>query len=348
MAHAAIIDTQRLTLHRLVAHDPTVSFAADIARGLAGTPKELSPKYFYDALGSLLFDAICLVPEYYLTRAENEILARFANEIVASVGSDGKLFSLLEAGSGNATKTRRIIEAILARQSSLQYTPIDISASALEQSAHVLLDFYPSLRVDAYASDYETALSHLNSARGNSKPNTRTFALFLGSNIGNFAPSEAEKFLRALRGALRAGNALLLGTDLKKDPKILQAAYNDALGVTAAFNLNLLTRINRELNADFNPRAFRHIALYNERTGAIESYLESLSAQTINIRALDMQVNFAAGERMHTENSHKYNLEDISQLASRTGFVRARTWLDHCEQFSSNLLIATEQSADHA
>lgn len=341
MAHAATIDTQRLTIHRLVAQDPTFSFAADIERGLDSAPKKLSPKYFYDALGSLLFEAICLTPEYYLTRAENEILARFANEIIATIGGDGKSLALLEAGSGNATKTRCIIEAILARQTSLHYTPIDISASALEQSAHVLLDFYPSLSVNAYASEYETALSHLHMTKENNKANTRTLALFLGSNIGNFASSEAENFLRALRGVLRAGDALLLGADLKKNAKILQAAYDDSLGITAAFNLNLLTRINRELDGDFNPRAFRHVAIYNAQTGAVESYLESLSAQIVNLRALDLRVQFAAGERMHTENSHKYDLEDISQLATRTGFIRARTWLDRAEQFSSNLLIAT-------
>ncbi|HVF49087.1 MAG TPA: L-histidine N(alpha)-methyltransferase [Pyrinomonadaceae bacterium] len=312
-------------------------FAQDVRAGLLAAPKRLFPKYFYDELGSLLFDAICLLPEYYLTRAENEILNQRADEIVAAAG-DAPL-TLLELGSGSAVKTRSIIEALLKRQDELLYVPIDISASALEASARALLQSYPALTIEAYASDYESALARVR--RETIDENRRVLALFLGSNIGNFAPAEAHDFLRALRReALHAGDALLVGADLKKEKHVLEAAYDDPVGVTAAFNLNLLARLNRELDADFNPRAFRHVAFYNEAQGRVEIYLESTRAQQVSLRKLDLQVGFAAGERIHTENSHKYDIPELSALAAATGFRLAHTWLDRERRFSSNLLIA--------
>jgi L-histidine Nalpha-methyltransferase len=335
----------RLRLHQLTSIDARAAFAADVARGLCAQPKQLFPKYFYDALGSLLFDAICLLPEYYLTRAEDEILARHADEIIAATEPDE--LALLELGSGSATKTRRLIEAVLRRQAQLVYRPIDIAASALQTSARVLLQSYPQLRVEAYASDYDTALAHLRRADATNEPiqtddnePAHTLALFLGSNIGNFNPVEAESFLRRLRAVLRLGEALLLGADLKKDPARLVAAYDDALGVTAAFNLNLLARLNREFDANFNLRAFRHVASYNEPHGRIELYLESRCAQTVELPALALTLKFAAGERIHTENSYKYDLAMLDELAARTGFARTQTWTDRAGQFSSNLLVA--------
>ena len=307
-------------------------FAADVRAGLSSAPKHLFPKYFYDELGSKLFEAICLLPEYYLTRAENEILARHADEIVRSVAGHK---TLLEMGSGSASKTRLIIEAVLRGQGGLRYVPVDISASALETSSRVLLQAYPTLSVTAYAGDYFDGLAALRKEeRG------RTLALFLGSNIGNFDPAEARNFLRALRGVLRPGDALLLGADLKKGRDVLEAAYDDALGLTAAFNLNLLARINAELGADFDPRAFRHKAAYNESAGRVELYLVSTREQSVALRALNTVVRFAEGERVHTENSYKYDLEDLSSLAADAGFERTRTWLDRREQFSSNLFMA--------
>jgi dimethylhistidine N-methyltransferase len=334
----------RLRLHQLATIDARAAFATDVARGLQAQPKKLFPKYFYDELGSLLFDAICLLPEYYLTRAEDEILTRHAAEIVAAAGHAE--LTLLEFGSGSATKTRRIIEALLHRQTQLRYRPIDISAAALETSARVLLQSYPALSVEAYASDYDTALAHLASAANednDAATRTHTLALFLGSNVGNFDRAEAVEFLRRLRGVLRAGDALLLGADLKKDPARLVAAYDDALGVTAAFNLNLLARLNREFKADFDLRAFRHVARYDEEHGRIELYLESRCAQVVRLRALDRAVEFAAGELLHTENSYKYDLAELDELASRTGFARTQTWLDKGEQFSSNLFVAAAE-----
>jgi dimethylhistidine N-methyltransferase len=314
------------------------SFAEDVRAGLSASIKHLFPKYFYDELGSQLFEAICLLPEYYLTRAENEIFARYSDEIVSEVSTEK--VSLVEMGSGSASKTRLIIEALLKRQSELLYIPVDISQTALETSSRVLLQSYPNLRIEAYASDYYEgirALGEQEQQRG------RCLALFLGSNIGNFDPEEARTFLRAMRRVLKVGDALLIGVDLRKRADVLEAAYDDALGVTAAFNLNLLLRINREFEGNFNLRDFRHQAIYNEELGRVEVYIVSLRAQTVTLRRLEMEIRFAEGERIHTESSYKYDLAGLSQLANETGYTRARTWLDEREQFSSNLFVAIEE-----
>jgi dimethylhistidine N-methyltransferase len=238
-------------------------------------------------------------------------------------------------GSGSASKTRLIIEALLRRQPELLFMPVDISASALESSSRILLQSYPHLKIEAYAADYFAGLSELGKKR-----RTRTLALFLGSNISNFDLDEALRFLRAMRDVLDRGDALLLGADLKKDPAVLEAAYNDALGVTSAFNLNVLARINRELKGTFDLRAFRHRAFYNAAMGRIEIYIESLFHQRVRIEKLDLEVEFAAGELIHTENSYKYDINGIRELAAQTGFELSRTWLDSQERFSSNLLLA--------
>ena len=323
---------EKLIVHNLVKRDPLAGLAEDVRRGLSSKPKRFLPKYFYDQLGSQLFEAICLLPEYYLTRAENEILEQYADEIVSSL--DGNT-TLLEMGSGSASKTRLIIEALLRRQSELLFIPVDISASALDSSSRILLQSYPQIRVEAYAADYFAGLAELRKTH-----RARTLALFLGSNVSNFDPEEALRFLRALRQVLREGDALLLGADLKKDKRVLEAAYNDALGVTAAFNLNVLARINRELGGNFDLRAFHHLAFYNEAVGRVEIYIESLRAQTVAIRQLEIEVQFSEGEQIHTENSYKYDLSDIAKLAAETGFTSAHNWLDRKQQFSSNLLLA--------
>lgn len=319
-------------MHKLITRDPHAGLAEDVRRGLVSQPKRFLPKYFYDELGSQLFEAICLLPEYYLTRAENEILTRFADEIVGTV--NGHL-TLLEMGSGSASKTRLLIEAILRKQRQLCFIPVDISASALDSSSRILLQSYPQLQIEAYAADYFAGLREL--ARTKRGP---TLALFLGSNISNFDKDDAARFLRAMRDVLSTGDALLLGTDLKKDKALLEAAYNDALGVTAAFNLNVLTRINRELGGNFDLRWFRHHAFYNENEGRIEIYIQSMRDQTVAIPELDLTVQFEEGELIHTENSYKYDFADVAALASNAGFTCARTWLDSQERFSSNLLLA--------
>jgi dimethylhistidine N-methyltransferase len=323
---------QRLAIHNLVKRDPLAGLADDVRKGLTAQPKRFLPKYFYDELGSQLFEAICLLPEYYLTRAENEILKHYSDEIASSV--EGKK-TLVEMGSGSASKTRLVIEALLREQNELVFMPVDISATALESSSRILLQSYPRLRIEAYAADYFAGLAELGK-----KKRGRTLALFLGSNISNFDPGEAIRFLKAMRSVLEKGDALLLGADLKKDRRILEAAYNDALGVTSAFNLNVLARINRELGGNFELRAFKHHAFYNEALGRIEIYIESLLNQRIRVAKLDLEVEFSVGELIHTENSYKYDQEGIEELASTCGFRRTRTWLDSQERFSSNLLMA--------
>ncbi|HEY0724119.1 MAG TPA: L-histidine N(alpha)-methyltransferase [Pyrinomonadaceae bacterium] len=332
VARSEPIRETRLYIHNLVKRDPLTGLAEDVRKGLSAQPKRFLPKYFYDELGSQLFEAICLLPEYYLTRAENEILQKYSDQIVAAVEGNK---TLVEMGSGSASKTRLIIEALLRRQQDLLFMPVDISATALESSSRILLQSYPRLAIEAYAADYFAGLAELGK-----KPRARTLALFLGSNISNFDLDEALRFLRALRSVLNRGDALLLGADLKKDPAILEAAYNDALGVTSAFNLNVLARINRELNGSFDLHNFRHRAFFNESAGRIEIYIESLIDQRVRIDKLDLDVDFVAGELIHTENSYKYDINGIRALAAQTGFELSRTWLDSQERFSSNLLLA--------
>lgn len=330
--HPAPAPDRKLVIHNLVKRDPLAGLADDVRNGLTAHPKRFLPKYFYDELGSQLFEAICLLPEYYLTRAENEILTNYADEIAASLEGHK---TLLEMGSGSASKTRLVIEALLREQTELLFIPLDISATALESSSRILLQSYPRLRIEAYAADYFAGLAELAK-----KQRGRTLALFLGSNISNFDKDEAIRFLKAMRNVLKNGDALLLGADLKKDRALLEAAYNDALGVTSAFNLNVLARINRELGGTFDLHAFKHRAFYNQSLGRIEIYIESRKEQVVRIEKLNLEVSFAEGELIHTENSYKYDLGDIANLASTTGFQCIKSWLDSQERFSSNLLLA--------
>lgn len=325
---------QRLQIHELSNRAKMRTLAEDARDGLTATPKTLPPKYFYDAVGSSLFDVITLLPEYYATRAETEILQAFAAEIVAAVKSETDL-SLLEFGSGSAIKTRILIEAILAKQAKLKFIPSDISPSVLEDSSRVLLQLFAGLTVEAYAADYFTALAAVKLSGEN-----RVLALFLGSNIGNFTPPEAREFLTALRQILKKDDCLLLGADLKKDRATLENAYDDPTLVTAAFNLNLLARLNRELDADFNLRQFQHQAVYNEQLGRVEMHLQSLTAQTVTLRKIDLVIEFAENETIHTENSHKFAIADLAQLASENGFRLEKSWFDQRQMFSSNLFVA--------
>jgi dimethylhistidine N-methyltransferase len=291
-------------------------------------------------LGSQLFEAICRLPEYYLTRAESEILHDNADEITGSIKGPVRL---LELGSGSAEKTRLLIEALLARQAELHYLPIDISEASLERSSRELLQLYPRLRITAFAADYFTALRALASERFVEREGARTLALFLGSNIGNFDAEESRQFLREVRRVLRSGDGLLIGADLKKSADVLVPAYDDALKVTAAFNLNLLVRINRELGGDFQVSKFEHRAVYNQELGRIEVYIVSREAQRARINAIDTEIRFERGETIHTENSYKFDLEQLAALARDTGFSLERTWLDGPRRFSFNLFTAGKQ-----
>lgn len=323
----------RLVIHDLARRNGQAEFAEDVRRGFSATPKHLFPKYLYDDLGSQLFEAICRVEEYYLMRAESEILARHASEIVRALPN---CETLIELGSGSAEKTRMIIEALFRQRSNLLFIPIDISASALKNSCVVLLQAYPHLQIRAYAADYFEGLAALRPLSG-----PPVLMLFLGSNIGNFEKTEALKFLRAIRHVLRQGDALLLGADLKKDRAILEAAYNDSLGVTRAFILNELARVNRELGAEFDLRAFDLKSIYDEHAGRVDVYLESKRDQAVAIHDLDLLVHFRIGERIHMENAYKYDHDDLSALAIHSGFKLERAWRDEHERFSSNLFIAS-------
>lgn len=324
----------RLVIHNLAKQNGHTDFARDVREGLTSKPKRLFPKYLYDALGSNLFEAICQTDEYYLTRAEDEILKHNADEIISQIPA---CETLIELGSGSAEKTRKIIEALIRRRKDLLFIPVDISVSALEESSHALLDSYPTLKIRAYAADYFQALEAL--ALKAAEP---ALVLFLGSNIGNFEPDDAFNFMRAIRHVLRPRDALLLGADLKKDRATLEAAYNDSLGVTRSFIVNELERINRELDANFDLWAFGLRSVYNETASRVEVYLESLRKQSVRIGSLDLSIQFAQAERIHMENAYKYDLDSLRELGQRAGFTLKRTWLDRENRFSSNLFSVPE------
>ena len=304
-------------------------FARDVAAGLRSSPKRLPCCYFYDALGSALFEAICQLPEYYLTRAEEAILRAHREEIVTVLP---EAVEVIELGSGSAVKTRILIEAILQRRQRLTYVPIDISGAMLEETARRLVRDYRGLTVRPIAAEYRDGLAHLRSL-----PAAPRLVLWLGSNIGNFERDDAASFLDDVRRVLAKGDRLLVGIDLRKEPTVLEAAYDDPTGVTAAFNRNLLSRINRELGGHFDVRAFTHRAVYDDVSGRVEMYLVSERTQRVAIDELDVEASFAAGEVILTEHCYKYSLAEIDTLAAAAGLWRARTWLDRENRFSVNL-----------
>jgi dimethylhistidine N-methyltransferase len=293
------------------------AIALDVRRGLTASPKYLPSKLFYDEVGSQLFEQITELPEYYLSRTERSILEQYAGEILANAGPS---LTLVELGAGTAAKTCVLIEELLLHQSRALFYPIDVSPSALEQAVRQLGRQFPCLRVPA--------LSRITG---------RKLVLYIGSSIGNFEPPQAIRLLRRIRQSLRSGDALLLGADFAKSSKILVPAYDDAEGVTAAFNKNILARLNRELEADFVVDAFRHIALWNRRCSRMEIYLESMTAQTAFLPALDLDVSFQRGERIHTENSYKYTDAMIESILRESGFMPEQTWCDRKKWFGLHL-----------
>jgi L-histidine N-alpha-methyltransferase len=321
---------ERFTLLGLPAEKRLVRFARDVADGLTASPKQLSCCYFYDRLGSRLFEAICELPEYYLTRAETAILEAHAAAIAALFPGPT---DLIELGSGNAAKTRLLIEAFLWRHPALRYVPLDICRTVLEETAQDLLQTYPGLEILAIAGEYQEGLEHLRAVAA-----PRKLVLWLGSNIGNLERTEAAQFLARVRATLTPADRLLVGIDLRKERAVLEAAYDDPCGVTAAFNRNLLGRINRELGGHFDLRAFRHRAVYNEEAGRIEMYLVSASAQQVAVDHLGLKIGLAAEEVVHTENSYKYSPAEIEALATAAGLYLERSWLDPDGGFQLNLL----------
>jgi dimethylhistidine N-methyltransferase len=319
----------RFTLVGLPAEKRRAQFGRDVAAGLTASPKHLPCCYFYDRLGSVLFEAICEVPEYYLTRAETAILRRHADEIAARFST---AMDLIELGSGSAVKTRLLIEAFLRRHPVQRYLPLDICRTSLEESSLDLLRTYPNLEVLAIAAEYQEGLEHLRTTAARPR-----LILWLGSNIGNLERAAAARFLAQVRAILAPGDRLLIGVDLRKDRSVLEAAYDDACGVTAAFNRNLLARINRELGGHFDLSTFRHRAVYNEPVGRIEMYLVSEAAQQVPIDELGLTVSLAAGEAIHTENSYKYSPEEIAALAAAAGLCCEREWFDSERRFNLTL-----------
>ncbi len=305
-------------------------FRDDVADGLRRTQKAVPPKYFYDQRGSLLFEEICQQPEYYLTRTETEILKTHAAEMIETVGD----CAIIELGSGSSVKTRLLLDECRRRDYLTRYIPIDISASMLETTARSLTVEYPCLRVEALAADYETGLSALPAA-------SRRLVLFLGSNLGNFSLAEQDRLFSCLTAALHSDDFLLIGLDLQKPVDIIEAAYNDAAGVTAAFNLNLLQRMNRELGADFNLSTFSHLAFYNREQHQIEMHLRSERDQQVIIPELDLQATFQRGETIHTEISRKFNLEEITTSLGKFGFQLRRSWTDKRSWFAVCLFQLT-------
>jgi dimethylhistidine N-methyltransferase len=308
-------------------------FAEDVRQGLSATPKFLLPHYFYDALGSALFGAICELPEYYVTRAETEILTRHAADIAAALGEPARL---VELGSGSARKSRLLIEALLSQQDELEYMPVDVDPSVLESSSRMLLDEFAELTIHAVCADFRDpaiALSDISPDDG-----LRTVVLFLGSSIGNLDFDAAVSMLASLRTLLSPGDTLFLGADLKKSKTVLEPAYDDPLGVTAAFNLNLLGRINRELGGNFDLAAFAHRAFYNETAGRIEMHLVSRRAQSVRVGSDTF--NFAEGESIHTENSYKYDDATLDALAAQAGYRIERQWTDGNGWFADLLMVA--------
>ncbi len=296
--------------------------AAAVSEGLCSRPKWLPPWLFYDAAGSRLFERITELPEYYLTRTEHGILQAHAEEMIArAAGLDA--LRLVELGAGSANKTSLLLSAAVARQDTVIYEPVDVSASALQGAQERIEREIPGVLVCPRVADYTR-----NFALDASFYGERRLVLYIGSSIGNFEPHEAEKLLCNVRAALRPEDTILLGVDLVKDERTLHAAYDDRAGVTAAFNRNMLARLNRELGANFDVETFAHRARWNAERSRMEMHLESLGTQRVEIPALDLQLSFARGETIHTENSYKYKPGQTEAMLTAAGFAPMQTWTD--------------------
>lgn len=325
-----VLQRNRLTLeYRLPASassDPTATDGGqDVVSGLTQTPKSLPPKYFYDDRGSQLFEAITTLPEYYLTRTETQILQQDADAIARRVGA----CDLVELGSGSSTKTRILFDAYHQQNIPLRYVPVDVSGGILEDTARQLIQDYADLSVHGLVSTYEAALADL--------PATdlpRRLIAFIGSTLGNLSPQHCEQFFQQVSQALQPGDYFLLGVDRHKATARLEAAYNDSQGVTAAFNLNMLHHLNWRFQGDFDPGQFRHVAFYNEGDRQMELYIESLQAQTVTLKALDLTVTFQAGERLLSEISRKFAIAPLTADLLTHGFQMIETFTDDQQDFA--------------
>ncbi|MSP16608.1 MAG: TIGR04348 family glycosyltransferase [Myxococcales bacterium] len=309
---------------------PPPELLADVAAGLAARPRRLPCRWLYDDEGSLLFEEICELAEYHIPRAEHAILGRHAPELASRLGPT---LRVVELGAGNAHKTRVILRALAARGTRVEYVPVDLSRRALEETAAALLADDPALTITAVAADYEAALDQLDS-----DSTAATLLLFLGSNIGNLDRAGASAFLTRIAARLRPGDHLLLGADLRASAALLVPAYDDARGVTARFNRNLLVRLNAELGADFDPAAFDHRATYDELAGRIDMWLVARRALTCRVPRLGLTVEFTAGEALHTESSWKHSLTELDALAASAGLAVVERWTDDRSRFCDILL----------
>ncbi len=311
---------------------PSLSpIAEDVFQGLTKDPKTLSPKLFYDAAGSELFERITELPEYYPTATEREIFRQYAGEIVRQASGST---AVVELGAGSGAKTVLLLDAMLKTQPDVTFYPVDVSAAALEFCSERMRKILPSIEVLPKVLDFTQGMPQFRQIAG------RKLFLFIGSSIGNFEPLEAGLFLKQVRSSMNPGDALLLGTDMRKSPEVLIPAYDDAQGVTAAFNKNLLVRMNRELGSDFDLDSFRHKIVWNDQLSRIEMHLESLKAQTVTIRDLGLVLKFRNHETIHTENSYKFTMPMIEAISENGGLHIERTWSDPRQWFTVHLLRA--------
>ncbi|MCC9165558.1 L-histidine N(alpha)-methyltransferase [Pontibacter harenae] len=331
ISNQAIVDLSKKTN----GSSDTAAFAQHVAEGLSQNPKKLSSRYFYDATGSKLFQKIMDLPEYYLTRCEFEVL-NDNRQAMANHFAQDSFFHLIDLGAGDALKTKILLKALQNQQSDFDYVPIDISGDAISH-LHQNLDFeFPNIKSNAVIGEYFQALEWLQQNKSE-----RKVVLFLGSNIGNFDATESLSFLHSIRSYLTAGDKLLLGVDLRKDPYTILKAYDDASGVTAAFNLNLLKRINEELGGNFDLYKFRHYPLYNPQEGVMKSFLLSERKQEVYLEALDRTFSFEAWEAIHTENSYKYSLPQVEEMGRRCGF-KIETVFQDKRQFFADVLFSVD------
>lgn len=320
--------TQMSLANHLAADYAAQALRRDVRDGLSRSPKSLPPKWFYDSVGSDLFDQITRLPEYYPTRAEASILRGRAAVIAAASGAD----TLVELGSGTSEKTRMLLDAFQDRGSLRRFIPFDVDAAVLETAGAALQSEYPGVEIEAVCGDFEHHLSQI--PRGGSR-----LVAFLGSTIGNLTPQPRAEFLSALSGALSPGDTLLLGTDLVKDTGRLVRAYDDSAGVTARFNRNVLAVVNRELRADFDIESFEHVALWNADEARIEMWLRSAREQHVHVGALDTTVDFAAGEEMLTEVSCKFTPDVVAAELADAGLARTHWWTDPAGDFGLSLAV---------
>jgi len=312
--------------NHLAADSAAVALRRDVYNGLTHTPKTLPPKWFYDSVGSDLFDQITRLPEYYPTRTEAQILRDHSAEIATASGAD----TLVELGSGTSEKTRLLLSALRDTGSLRRFIPFDVDAGMLQAASSAILDEYPGIEIEAVCGDFEEHLGKIPRVG-------RRLVVFLGSTIGNLTPGPRAEFLSALSDTLAKGDTLLLGTDLVKDPDRLICAYDDSAGVTARFNRNVLAVVNRELDADFDLDAFDHVAKWNADEERIEMWLRAGSAQRVRVAALDLTIDFAAGEEMLTEVSCKFREQGVVEELAAAGLKRSHWWTDPAGDFGLSL-----------